>query len=50
MQQPVQKEGHHQGGGDGGQDDGQGLNAHLGDLRQIQSEAKQDHGILQDCF
>ena len=50
MQQPVQKEGHHQGGGDGGQDDGQRGHAHLGDLRQVHAEAQQNNGVLQHLF
>ena len=50
MQALPDQEGNDQGDGDGGADDGQGRGAHLGDLRQVQSEAQQDNRVLEDLF
>lgn len=46
----AQQERDHQGHGDGGADNGQGLGTHLGDLRKVQTKAQEDHCILQDLL
>ena len=49
-QQLAQEKGDQQRDRDGGADDGQGLGAHLGDFREVQAEAQQDHRVLQDLL
>ena len=47
---PAQQKRDHQRYGNRGADNGQGPGAHLGNLGKIQSEAQQDHRVLQDLF